>query len=118
MRAQGYRILARNARLRGGEIDIVAVLDGVVVLVEVKTRTAPAGACLLEAIDGNQLRRIQDTGRRWLAARGGRRLPFRVAVVTVRRAPRAEDRAWWWRALSALSGPEVQIHDPLEWSGS
>lgn len=34
----GYKILERNYRIRGGEIDIVAKEDGILVFVEVKTR--------------------------------------------------------------------------------
>jgi len=35
---EGYRILERNWRCRTGEIDIIAVRDGILVFVEVKTR--------------------------------------------------------------------------------
>src|SRR5205814_4419042 len=36
---QGFRILATNYRWRGGELDIVAQKNELVVMVEVKTRT-------------------------------------------------------------------------------
>ncbi len=36
---KGYRILKRNYRVKGGELDIIAEKDGVVAFVEVKTRT-------------------------------------------------------------------------------
>ena len=39
LEALGYRILARNFRIRGGEIDIVAARDSDLCFVEVKTRT-------------------------------------------------------------------------------
>src|SRR3989338_1996330 len=38
--ANGYKILERNFRIRGGEIDIVAVDGKTLVYVEVKTRTS------------------------------------------------------------------------------
>jgi putative endonuclease len=36
----GYKILDRNWRIRGGEIDIVALYKSTLVFVEVKTRTS------------------------------------------------------------------------------
>lgn len=40
---QGYKILDRNFRIRGGEIDIIAEKDGIIAFAEVKTRS---GNCL------------------------------------------------------------------------
>ncbi len=40
--AHGYQIAARNVRTPYGEIDIVARKDGIVIFVEVKTRTGKA----------------------------------------------------------------------------
>lgn len=36
---KGYKILKRNFRVKGGEIDIIAEKDGIIAFVEVKTRT-------------------------------------------------------------------------------
>ncbi len=36
---KGYKILKRNFRIKGGEIDIIAEKDGIITFVEVKTRT-------------------------------------------------------------------------------
>lgn len=38
LETRGYRILARNFRVRGAELDIVAEKNGTLVFVEVKTR--------------------------------------------------------------------------------
>lgn len=38
LREQGYHILVRNARWRGGEIDIIAKRESIIACVEVKTR--------------------------------------------------------------------------------
>lgn len=40
----GYVILARNYRIRGGEIDIIAERDGVAAFVECKARSDSSGA--------------------------------------------------------------------------
>ena len=45
LRAKGYFILDANYRAKAGEIDLVAKKDGVLVFVEVRTRTR-AGAAL------------------------------------------------------------------------
>jgi putative endonuclease len=42
LRSQGFSIIKCNYRIRGGEIDIIASKDDVVVFVEVKTRSADA----------------------------------------------------------------------------
>src|SRR5947209_7314149 len=42
LKAAGYRILARNYRCPSGEIDLVAEERGVLVFVEVKTRSSAA----------------------------------------------------------------------------
>lgn len=49
LEAQGYVILHRNYRRRDCEIDLVAVRDGVVAFVEVKTRR---GSSMGSAIEG------------------------------------------------------------------
>jgi putative endonuclease len=46
LRREGYQILARNYRVPGGEIDLIASFQGLLVLIEVKTadlRGRPAG---------------------------------------------------------------------------
>lgn len=40
LKNQGYKIIERNFRIRGGEIDIVAIDKNTLVYIEVKTRTS------------------------------------------------------------------------------
>lgn len=42
LKKQGYLILERNCRTRNGEIDLIAMHEGMVVFIEVKTRTNDA----------------------------------------------------------------------------
>ena len=41
LRRQGYEVIGRNFRKRAGEVDLVAVKDEFLIVVEVKTRHAP-----------------------------------------------------------------------------
>lgn len=54
LRKAGYDILRRNFRIRGGEIDIIAVKDGVIAFVEVKTRDVSALETGAEAVGGRK----------------------------------------------------------------
>jgi putative endonuclease len=57
----GYRVLARNVRLPGGEIDAVCLDGQTLVIVEVKCRDSRAFGSALRAVDARKratLRRI------------------------------------------------------------
>jgi putative endonuclease len=59
--AAGYRVLARNVRLPGGEIDAVCLDGTTLVIVEVKLREARSFGTALAAVDARKratLRRI------------------------------------------------------------
>jgi putative endonuclease len=59
--AHGYRVLARNVRLPGGEIDAVALDGPTLVIVEVKRRDGATFGNALRAVDARKratLRRI------------------------------------------------------------
>jgi putative endonuclease len=63
--ARGYRILARNFVIRGGEIDIVAVSADTVAFVEVKARAALDAAA--GAITPAKRRRLARAAAAWVA---------------------------------------------------
>lgn len=85
----GYVILARNWRCPAGEIDIVAVDGGCLVVCEVKTRSSTAFGPPEEAVTWRKARRLRALSRQWLAERSQREegaarfTAVRVDVVAV-----------------------------------
>ena len=65
--AKGWRLLARNYRLRGGELDLVFAAPGTVVVVEVKQRKSVAYGQPAESIDGRKLRRLRATAQHYVS---------------------------------------------------
>ncbi len=58
LKRKGYKIVARGLRLRGEELDLVAVDGRTIVFVEVKTRRGPRFGHPTEAVDKRKQRRI------------------------------------------------------------
>jgi putative endonuclease len=75
----GYQIMSRNWRVREGELDIVARdQNGLIIFVEVKTRTSIAFGDPLESIDRKKLFRIQKLALAWLATNLRLGNPYRI----------------------------------------
>jgi putative endonuclease len=83
LRACGYVILARNARLRRGELDVVALHRDTVVFVEVKSRRSAAYGTPAEAVTRRKQQAIVRLAHAYLARRSwaGRSCRFDVAEV-------------------------------------
>lgn len=83
LEAQGMRIVDRNWRCRGGEIDIVAVDGDVLVIAEVKTRKSLAYGHPFEAVDADKLARLHRLGAAWCRHHELRMPLRRVDVIAV-----------------------------------
>lgn len=59
---KGYRIIARNFRTRTGELDIVAIYQGILIFVEVKTRVGNSFGRPEEAVTPWKIRSIIAAG--------------------------------------------------------
>lgn len=59
LEARGWRLLASNYRLRGGELDLVMLDGDTVVIVEVKQRKSAAYGDPSESIDRRKLARLR-----------------------------------------------------------
>lgn len=64
---QGYVIMARNYRTRYGELDLVCNKDGVLVIIEVKTRWGDKYGCGAQAVIPSKIRRIRRLALEFLA---------------------------------------------------
>ena len=58
-----WRIISRNFKAHGGEIDIIAYRFGVLAFVEVKTRTNDLYGKPSDAVDGEKIRHIRNAAR-------------------------------------------------------
>ncbi len=63
---KGYKILDMNYCRKGGEIDIVAEKDGIIVFVEVKARKNLAMGMPCEAVDIRKQKRIIETAKKYI----------------------------------------------------
>lgn len=78
----GYAVIARNVRLPGGEIDVIARDGDVIAFVEVKARANRKFGSALSAVDARKRRTLRSLAADWLQIAA----PFaraRFDVVTV-----------------------------------
>jgi putative endonuclease len=101
----GYRILARNPRAAGVELDLVARRGSLILFVEVKARTSVAHGTPEEAVDRRKQARLVRGAAAWLRdsrTRGVRRVRFDVITCL-----KAGDGSWqlrhWEDAFDASS---------------
>ncbi len=59
LEAAGYRILERNVRVPGGEIDVVCLDGRTLVFVEVKQRSGAAFGSALHGVDAPKRKRLR-----------------------------------------------------------
>lgn len=82
-----WRVVARNARTRWGEIDLVCRDGHGYVFVEVKTRRAGAFVTAAEAATGAKVRRLVRLAWAWLAQAGEREASWRIVIAAVTVGP-------------------------------
>lgn len=86
LRARGYQVVEANWRGRGGELDLVAINNGTVVLVEVRSRSTTTGSTAVESVGRDKQRRLLRAAEEYLA-RYAPNAPARIDVITVYLAP-------------------------------
>lgn len=86
LQAGGYEILARNVRTKLGEIDLLARHRGMLVFVEVKTRTSVRFGSGAEAVDARKQARLRRLAQAYLGP-AIESQPIQFDVVDVLIAP-------------------------------
>ena len=66
LEAHGYRIVGRNVRLPGGEIDIIAREGDAIVFIEVKARASGTFGSAVQAVDRRKRATLRALARDWL----------------------------------------------------
>lgn len=99
LEAQGLRLLERNYRCRAGELDLVMLDGGTLVVVEVRSRSTSAHGDAASTVGPRKQQRFIRAARHLLLSRPDyRRLPARFDVVAIDPgAPGAPPRVTWIR---------------------
>lgn len=87
---QGYRVLERNFRTPHGEIDLIALHEGTIVFVEVKTRTSDAFGAPELAVTPRKQRRMVKTALGYIKYKKLHQVPCRFDVVAISDATERE----------------------------
>lgn len=80
---RGYRILERNFRMPFGEIDLIALHQGELVFVEVKTRTSGAFGAPELAVNPRKQQRMVRAALGYLKYKNLHQMPCRFDVVAI-----------------------------------
>jgi len=83
LEAAGMRVVARRARFRGGEVDLVALEEDLVVFVEVKARTSVAHGRPADSVNFRKRARMARAALAYLARRDWLSRPCRFDVIEV-----------------------------------
>jgi putative endonuclease len=83
-RARGYEVVARNWRVRSGEVDLIVRRGATVVFCEVKTRRGDRYGLPVEAVTRAKQARIRAVAAQWLRAAAARAPEVRFDVASVR----------------------------------
>ena len=98
LQARGLTIVERNYRRRLGEIDLVALDNGVLVIAEVRTRSSDAFGGAAASVDGRKQRRIIRAAEQLLQRhRDYAALPVRFDVLIVSAAATGAPAVHWLR---------------------
>jgi putative endonuclease len=82
LKQRGYKIVERNVRTPHGELDLLCVHRGMVVVVEVKTRASHAYGPPEESVTKTKQRHLIRATQWYVADRSERR-PYRIDVVAI-----------------------------------
>ncbi|MFP5356982.1 MAG: YraN family protein [Gammaproteobacteria bacterium] len=67
LQGQGLKLVARNVRARGGELDLVLARDRILVIVEVRARAPSGYGSAEDSVTARKQRRVIQAARQFLA---------------------------------------------------
>jgi putative endonuclease len=105
LRRQGLRVLERNWRCPGGELDVLAREGDTLVVVEVRTSRAGFAGGPAYTVGPEKRRRLERLTRRWLLRSRWTPDSVRFDVVSVER------HAWWSWQISWIQSA-FETRDP------
>jgi len=88
---RGFRVLERNYRAGRREVDLIVEQAGLLVFVEVKTRSSQRWGGALHAVGPHKRREVEAVARRYLLDRPHPRAGVRFDVVAIEGDPDAGD---------------------------
>lgn len=83
LKQKGYKVLERNFRIRGGEIDIVALDSNTLVYVEVKTRTSHKFGLPEESVNYYKLKFLERAAKFYRSSRYNLPKLERIDVISI-----------------------------------
>ena len=83
LQKKGYKLVERNYRCLGGELDLIVLDRRVIVFVEVKTRTGSGFGTPFEAVEARKQQRMIRAAQFFLAEKGLQQRDARFDVVGV-----------------------------------
>ena len=93
LKQQGLKLIDRNYRTRGGEIDLIMAQDDTVVFVEVRFRSASTYGSALESVDFRKQARITRCASHYLSTKRVS-APVRFDVVAISPGLQKLDLHW------------------------
>ncbi len=97
LEAEGWTILARNFKAGRGEIDLVAMKEGILAFVEVKRWSRNGSLDLENSIDKGKIRRIIETSKIFLSKYrqyNGKKIRYDVFLLSPDRQPKRYEGAF------------------------
>lgn len=90
--SEGYKIVERNWRCRSGELDIIALKDGVLVIVEVRSRRSRSSAfgTPAESMTPRKIRQVRDTAAVYMLQQGTSTASVRFDLIGIVLGPSME----------------------------
>ncbi len=80
---EGYRIIETNWRTRRGELDVIAVREGTLVIVEVRSTRGVRFGYGFESIDHRKRMQVRRLAEQYMAVKGLDHYPLRLDVISI-----------------------------------